>query len=191
MRGFPTDGHISEYKIIAKLRNKQNWISELNILKKAILKQWKEILIIQDSIKTQVIQKKYVKIAKNQIKILQIKNKEVYKILLESQLKDKPIAYTKWKKCLKKDRMHTLTCMKQSLFFTFNYLELNKLKIVILPCKELLKQWRIVNDSDCQVCKENENYKHFYFDCEYNKTYWQEVKQMTINLYIGDHVFNL
>jgi len=87
--------------------------------------------------------------------------------------------------------MHTLTCMKQSLFFTFNYLELNKLKIVILPCKELLKQWRIVNDSDCQVCKENENYKHFYFDCKYNKTYWQEVKQMTTNLYIGDHVFNL
>ena len=28
-------GHISEYKIIAKLRNKQNWISELNILKKS------------------------------------------------------------------------------------------------------------------------------------------------------------
>ena len=27
-------GHVSEYKIIAKLRNKQNWISELNILKK-------------------------------------------------------------------------------------------------------------------------------------------------------------
>ena len=27
-------GHISEYKIIAKLRNKQNWISELNILKR-------------------------------------------------------------------------------------------------------------------------------------------------------------
>jgi hypothetical protein len=31
--------HISEYKIIAKLRNKQNWISELNILKKQIPKQ--------------------------------------------------------------------------------------------------------------------------------------------------------
>jgi hypothetical protein len=30
--------------IIAKLRNKQNWISELNILKKAIPKQWKETL---------------------------------------------------------------------------------------------------------------------------------------------------
>jgi hypothetical protein len=36
--------HISEYKIIAKLRNKQKWISELNILKKAIPKQWKDIL---------------------------------------------------------------------------------------------------------------------------------------------------
>ena len=69
-------GHISEYKIIAKLRNKQNWISELNILKKAIPKLWKETLITQDSIKTQVIPKKYVKIAKNQIQNLQIKNKE-------------------------------------------------------------------------------------------------------------------
>jgi hypothetical protein len=43
--------------------------------------------------------------------------------------------------------MHTLTCITQTLFFTFNYLELNKLKIFkwklihfILPCKELLKQ---------------------------------------------------
>jgi hypothetical protein len=81
---------------------------ELNILKKAIPKLWKETLITQDSIKTQVIPKQYVKIAKNQIQNLQIKNKEVYKILLESQLKEKPIAYTKWEKCLKKDRMHTL-----------------------------------------------------------------------------------
>ena len=66
-------GHISEYKIIAKLRNKQNWISEFNSLKKAIPKQWKETLITQDSIKTQVIPKKYVEIAKNQIQNLQIK----------------------------------------------------------------------------------------------------------------------
>ena len=121
---------------------------------------------------------KYVKIAKNHIQNLQIKNTEVYKILLEFQLKEQPIAYTKWGKCLMKDRMHTLTCIKKTLFFTFNYLELNKLQIFIwklihfiLPCKELLKQWRIVNDSDCQVCKENENYKHFYFDCKYNKAY--------------------
>ena len=33
----------------------------------------------------------------------------------------------------------------------------------------MLKQWRIVNNSDCLVCKEKENYKHFYFDCKYNK----------------------
>jgi len=103
------------------------------------------------------------KLQTNQIQNLQIKNKDVNEILFESQFKEKPIAYTKWEKCLKKDRMHTLTCLKQTLFFTFNYLEINKLKIFkwklihfILPCKELLKQWRIVNDSDCQVCKENE-----------------------------------
>jgi hypothetical protein len=65
-------------------------------LKKAIPKLWKETLITQDSIKTQVIQKKNVKIEKNQIQNLQMKNKEGYKILLESQVKEKPIAYTKW-----------------------------------------------------------------------------------------------
>ena len=103
----------------------------------------------------------------------------MYTILLQSQLKEKPIAYTKWEKWLKKDRMHTLTCITQTLFFSFNYLELNKLKIFkwklihfILPCKELLKQWRIVKNSDFLVCKEKENYKHFYFDCKYSKKYW-------------------
>jgi hypothetical protein len=114
--------HISEYKIIAKLRNKQNWISKLNILKKAIPKLWKETLIIQDSIKTQVIQKKNVKIEKNQIQNLQMKNKEGYKILLESQVKEKPIAYTKWEKCLKKDRMHTLTCTENKDVCNFLFL---------------------------------------------------------------------
>jgi hypothetical protein len=74
-----------------------------------------------------------------------------------------------------------------------NKLKIFKWKLInfILPCKELLKQWRIVNNSDCLVCKEKENYKHFYFDCKYNKKYWQVVKKMTTNLYIGDHVFNL
>ena len=64
--------------------------------------------------------------ANNQIQNLQIKNKEMYTILLESQLKGKThtmaITYTKWEKCLQKDRMHTLICIKQTLFFTFNYL---------------------------------------------------------------------
>jgi hypothetical protein len=60
-------------------------------LKKAIPKQWKDILITQDLITTQVIPQKYIKIANNQIQNLQIKNKEVYKILLESQLKEKPM----------------------------------------------------------------------------------------------------
>jgi hypothetical protein len=66
------------------------------------------------------LQETYVKIAKNQIQDLQIKNKEVYKIMIESQVKEKPIAYTKWEKCLK-DRLHTSTCITQTLFFNFNY----------------------------------------------------------------------
>ena len=98
----------------------------------------------------------------------------MYKILLESQLKEKPIAYTKWGKCLKKDRMHTLTCtcITQTLFFTFNYLELNKLKIFkwklihfILPCTELLKQRRIVNDRDCPVYKERRSRHTLILTC--------------------------
>jgi hypothetical protein len=44
-------GRISEYKVIVKLRNKENRIAELNILTKAIPKQWKDIIMSQDSIK--------------------------------------------------------------------------------------------------------------------------------------------
>jgi hypothetical protein len=55
----------------------------------------------------------------------------------------------------------------------------------------VLKQWRIVNNSDCLVCKEKENYKHLYLDCKYKKKYWQEVKKMKTHLSIGDHAFNL
>jgi hypothetical protein len=112
-------GHISEYKIIAKLRNKQNWISELNILKKSIPELWKETLITQDSIKTQVIPKKYVKIEKNQIQNLQIKNKEVYKILLESQVKEKPIAYTKCEKMLKEGQNAYFNMYNTNFIFHF------------------------------------------------------------------------
>ena len=43
----------------------------------------------------------------------------MYKILLESQVKEKPIAYTKCEKCLKKDRMHTLTCINGNLFTSY------------------------------------------------------------------------
>jgi hypothetical protein len=62
-------------------------------LKKTIPKQWKDILITEDSVKTQVIPQKYIKMANNQIQNLQIKNKEMYTILLESQLKEKPILW--------------------------------------------------------------------------------------------------
>ena len=79
-------------KSIAKLKK----LTKLDIwiaLKKTIPEQWKDILITEDSIKTQVIPQKYVKIANNQIQNLQIKNKEVYAILLESQLKEKPMIW--------------------------------------------------------------------------------------------------
>ena len=40
--------------------------------------------------------------------------------------------------------MHTLTCITQTLFFTFNYLELNKLKIFILTYSLHITMQRIV-----------------------------------------------
>jgi hypothetical protein len=79
------------------------------------------------------------------------------------------------------------------LIFRVNKLKKNKWKHIhfILACREILKQWRIVNDSDFMVGNENQNYEHFYFDCKYYKTYRQEVRKITTNLYIRDRVFNL
>jgi hypothetical protein len=77
-------------------------------------------------------------------------------------------------------KLPVLTCLK---IFVWNTLFTSSLKDLNISAFELLKQWRIVNESDCLVCKEKENYKHFYFDCKYNKAYWQEVNKMTTNLY--------
>ena len=73
----------------------------------------------QDSIKTQVIPTKNVKIAKNQIQNLQIENKEVYKILLESQVKEKPIAYTKCEKMLKEGQNAYFNMYNTNFIFHF------------------------------------------------------------------------
>ena len=48
----------------------------------------------------------------------------IIRITIKRKTHTMAISYTKWEKCLQKDRMHTLTCMQQILLFTFNYLEL-------------------------------------------------------------------
>lgn len=51
---------------------------------------------MQDSIKTQVNPKKICQNSKHSDKKFTNKNKKVYKILLETQLKENPISYIKW-----------------------------------------------------------------------------------------------
>ena len=87
---------------------------------------------------------------------------------------------------------------KSTLNFIFNYLENNKFKMFkwkllhfILPCNELLVQWKVLENNSCNFCKEIDNYKHFFITCPYNNTYWQEIYKLLLYLKIDRHILRL
>ena len=83
------------------------------------------------------------------------------------------------------------------LNFIFTYLKDNRLKIFkwkllhhILPCKQLLFQWKIKEDSKCDLCNVTEDYKHFFLECRYFKTFWEKIKILLNKVKIGHHILN-
>ena len=56
------NGKISEKSIIEKLKSKHNWISEIAQIKKAVPKDWVQLMQKEDSINTKVKMNKMIKI---------------------------------------------------------------------------------------------------------------------------------
>jgi hypothetical protein len=64
----------------------------------------------------------------------------------------------------------------------FSYLEENKLKIFrwkliqyIIPTKNLLFQWKIVNNNRCNLCGNEEDYLYYFIACSFFKTFWKKI----------------
>ena len=48
------EGKLSEVFILEKLSNKSNWIAEFTILKSSIPKEWQQVLIKENSVKSKI-----------------------------------------------------------------------------------------------------------------------------------------
>lgn len=168
------NGEIDTKTIYNKLNNKHNWISELNILKKAIPKHWKNTIKTNDSIKTKV--KTTVDIVINFRSINLFNSKDFYQMLLKSKF-EKPYIHSYWQ------TLFNCTINWESFYYILNKINIDnrikqfKYKAIhrILATNENLYKWKILNTSDCKFCNNNENYEHFFIECAYLDIFWGKI----------------
>ena len=84
------------------------------------------------------------------------------------------------------------------LKFTFHHLKENKLKIFrwkllhfILPCKQLLYQWKIENTPLCATCHIIDDYENYFISCKRLDSFWNDVQILLEKLRIGIHILSL
>ena len=190
-------GFISENLILAKLSNKEDWIRQVLLIKKAIPKHWQNMLKLESSYKTNVNinRSEHLHILFNQYLTPNTSNKEIYKILLNQNIQDKPVGFLMWERFFHKNLSSVL---QNTSTFIFDYLNDNKLKMFkwkiihfILPCNDLLFKWKILDTNLCTYCNTKDDYEHFFFLCRYNHEYWQEIYKLFTFLQIDKHLFCL
>ena len=89
----PSSGKIDEHIILDKLKNKSNWISQINIIKNVIPRIWKIALNSNASTKTYV--KTTLEIKINHLCVLNLCNKDFYSIMVR-KIFIKPYIHRKW-----------------------------------------------------------------------------------------------
>ena len=188
-------GNISTEVIFSKLKDKTNWIAEISTLRKAIPKTWQEIIKSETSYKTKVKINSNKLMLKNAFDLFEIPNDQIYKTLMSFNRDEKPLGIIKWERHLETNLYFEL---KNAFRFITYFIQDNKIKVFrwkilhyILPCKELLYQWKITTDNLCNACKVKEDYKHFFIECLYFKEFWSVMKELLSLLKIGPQIINL
>ena len=166
---------LSENLILNKLKVKSNWMSEINILKQAIPKIWKEAVKTEDSRKTQVnIDSKKIALNKKEINIQDIDNKFIYQLLVKNKTVSN-IGINKWIKQFNIEASQ----IKNTLYFIHSRIYLNKLKVYrwklisnILSNQEKLYVWKVSQTPMCPLCNCIDTYQHFFFECKLVLDFW-------------------
>ena len=199
------DGLISEKIILSKLQNKTNWISEVQVIKSCIPKEWKKILVSPQSRLSKVTVKVEFQLKsaeKNKLMCLKLQNltsKDIYKFLLMRE-DTTATGFNVWR--TKFNDMLVPSKIRKNLTFIFNNFHENRIKMFkwkllhsILVNQELLYKWKIADNPKCNICSETEDYEHFFLKCKFVKCSWTEVEnQIFAKIPIGRQVkklFNL
>ena len=190
-------GNISEGQILSKLRIKSNWIAELSMLKKAIPKNWSNIVKIECSYKTKIHINSNTNLKIRNCSINDTtSNKEIYKLLMGKFNTAKPLGFMVWEKKLSKASSFHL--MQNTCRFIFEYLDDNRLKMFryklihnILPCGEQLYKWKIISDDLCSICKVKDDYQHLFILCKLNENFLNKIYTLLKFLNINNQILTL
>lgn len=84
------------------------------------------------------------------------------------------------------------------LKFVHHFLKDNKYKVFrwkllhfTLPCKVLLKKWKICDISNCHYCNTTEDYDHMFLKSHFLDNFWSKVKKLLEKLNINNHILTL
>ena len=175
-------GSITQDYIYERLQYKSNWIAEYNILKKSIPSAWIPILKSENSVRSIVNISRNKLIWKGKyIETSALTNIIIYNSLISDKI-EKSLGINKWNREFNMQENPDVTNL---YYFIFNYIEDNKLKIFrwkllqyILPNRKLLFQWKIANNSLCNHCTEDEDYKHYFLSCNFLKYFWVNIHDL-------------
>lgn len=167
------EGNIDHNVILSKLRNKANWISETEKLKKAIPSNWKTVLKTEQSRLSKV---KTTLTFNTQITASLQNNRTIYRRLLKQQV-IKPYLPKYWETKLNNHDIDWNTIYLQinklhdNRFKQFRYKLLNN----IINTNENLYKWKVINSPRCCFCNEYDDLDHFFITCPILDTLWLHV----------------
>ena len=176
------NGCISQEIILSKLKNKSNWIAEIQTLKKAIPFEWKQSLSSENSVKSVVHFKRFQICWKNiDINVKNISNKILYESFIVKKF-ESSIGVSKW---LRIFDIKDVFFMPNIYNFIFGYLQENKLKMFrwkllqfIIPNRKLLCKWKITQNIQCNFCNEDEDYLHYFISCSCLDNFWTKIQEI-------------
>ena len=167
-------GCLDETKILGKLKNKTNWISQVNIIKKAVPGVWKGILKSRESKLTVV--NATLKLTFNRENSLNMNNKDFYRTMLDNKF-IKPYVHRKWNNTFHNDINWKDFYTSLEMACIDNRIKQFKFKLIhdILATKQNLFKWKIETNPNCNICKVVEDYEHFFITCKAVRPLWERL----------------
>ena len=166
-------GELQEGYIRDKLVDKRNWMVETCILKRAIPKDWYE-MILEEKGKIHVEPKVFLNPDIGTLD--KLNTKAVYSFIIEHKSKI-PVVQEKWEQTISEEINWNLAWkrkikeIKETRLRDFNY----KFMQQIIPTDLLLYKWKLKNNPLCQKCNAIDDYEHAFLLCKNVVHFWNSL----------------
>ena len=182
------DGDLDIQYLFNRLKNKQNFYIEANMLSIALKKAH---INISTNPMEEIANVDEITVDNNSNKIKHASCKQLYSNIVKTVI-EKPSAEKYWSNFvdIQTDHINFVKVYRRMVSnIKDKKLAETNFKIIhnILPCNKNLLKWGKKNSSSCDVCQSEETIPHMLFDCPYAKKIWKVVLS-TVNIdYINMH----